>query len=66
MAAVARQLFRLSVVEEPRDEREAPPADPDTGRDAYDTRTPAERVQDGRRWLAALLWMWGLAETGPQ
>jgi len=64
-------LFRLSVVEDSSQVHSSyPQPQPQFEDDPYpvenhiETRTSAECVQDGRRWLAYLLWTWRLAEVG--
>jgi hypothetical protein len=64
-------LFRLSVVEDSSQVHSSYPKpqpqfedDPLGVENHIETRNAAECVQDGRRWLAYLLWTWRLAEVG--
>lgn len=54
----ATHFFRLSVCEDSVGFID----EPGQGLDGV---TPAERVRDGWRWLANMLWMWRLVESGP-
>jgi hypothetical protein len=66
-------LFRLSVVEDSSQIHSSYPKhvpqyeeDPLGAENHVETRSVGECVQDGRRWLAFLLWTWRLAEVGEE
>jgi hypothetical protein len=66
-------LFRLSVVEDSSQIHSSYPKhvpqyeeDPLGAENHVETRNVGECVQDGRRWLAFLLWTWRLAEVGEE
>ena len=65
-SAISEHIFRMSVLTDGAGGRAlaAEGDDEEAPADFVDTRAAADRVHDGRRWLAGFLQMWRLIEVG--